>query len=193
MPKALTDTQRVILASAAARADHRVLPPPSTLNKNAGAITLCLRAALTSGLLMEVASEPGDVNWGTAQDGAPTTLVITELGLTSIGLAGGDQGEASPPSSAPATAAPRIGSKLAVLIDRLSTEDGATIDELMLATGWQKHSIRGAMSGALKAKRKLEVTSEVVDGKGRVYRIRAAGAAREPGVDLNETSVADGQ
>jgi hypothetical protein len=41
----------------------------------------------------------------------------------------------------------------------------------MEATGWQAHSVRGAISGALKKKLKLKVASEVVEGRGRVYRI----------------------
>lgn len=42
--------------------------------------------------------------------------------------------------------------KLDQLIAVLGRDDGATIDELVAATGWQKHSVRGAMSGALKRK-----------------------------------------
>jgi hypothetical protein len=42
------------------------------------------------------------------------------------------------------------------------------------ATGWQAHSVRGAISGALKKKLGLEVTSEKIDGRGRVYRIAEA-------------------
>ncbi|MDB5540557.1 MAG: hypothetical protein JWQ89_2284 [Devosia sp.] len=43
----------------------------------------------------------------------------------------------------------------------------------MDATGWHAHSVRGAISGNLKKKLKLEVTSEVIEGRGRVYRIVA--------------------
>ena len=45
------------------------------------------------------------------------------------------------------------------------------IDDLIVATGWQAHSIRGAMSGALKKDRGLIVTSEKLDDRGRVYRL----------------------
>ena len=44
--------------------------------------------------------------------------------------------------------------KPATTLDRLLAElgrdGGATIDELATSTGWQKHSVRGAMAGALK-------------------------------------------
>ncbi len=65
----------------------------------------------------------------------------------------------------------RPGTKLASLITLLSRKDGATIADLMKATGWQAHSVRGAISGNLKKKLGLGVTSEKIEGCGRVYRI----------------------
>ena len=56
----------------------------------------------------------------------------------------------------------------------LRAPDGATIEEIMAATGWQSHTVRGAMAGALKKKLGLEVTSEKVKGRGRVYKLPAA-------------------
>ena len=67
---------------------------------------------------------------------------------------------------------PREGTKQATLIAMLRAPDGATIEEIMAATGWQSHTVRGAMAGALKKKLRLEITSEKVDGRGRVYTIR---------------------
>ncbi len=63
------------------------------------------------------------------------------------------------------------GTKQALLIDLLKRKNGATIDELVGATGWQAHSVRGAISGALKKKLGLAVLSEKVEGRGRTYRI----------------------
>ncbi len=65
----------------------------------------------------------------------------------------------------------RPGTKQALLIDLLTRKKGATIEEIVEATGWQPHSVRGAISGALKKKLGLAVTSEKVGGRGRVYRI----------------------
>lgn len=48
---------------------------------------------------------------------------------------------------------------------------GATLAEIFEATGWQSHTVRGAMAGALKKKLGLTVTSEKDDVRGRVYRI----------------------
>jgi hypothetical protein len=41
---------------------------------------------------------------------------------------------------------PRPAGKLGVIIDRLATKRGATADELVTATGWQRHSVLGALS-----------------------------------------------
>ena len=65
----------------------------------------------------------------------------------------------------------RQGTKLARLIDMLRRERGATVAETVAALGWQAHSVRGAISGALKKKRGLTIQSEMHDGRGRIYRI----------------------
>ena len=53
----------------------------------------------------------------------------------------------------------------------LRRPDGATIAELVKAIAWQAHSVRGAMSGALKKKLGLTIETQNVDGRGRFYRI----------------------
>ena len=60
--------------------------------------------------------------------------------------------------------------KLTTLIAMLRREGGATIDEMAEATAWKAPTVRGALSGILKKKLGLEVTSEKVAGRGRVYR-----------------------
>ena len=69
----------------------------------------------------------------------------------------------------------RPGTKLASLITLLSRKEGATIADLMKATNWQAHSVRGAISGNLKKKLGLRVISEKVEGQGRVYRVAQRG------------------
>jgi len=60
--------------------------------------------------------------------------------------------------------------KLAALIAVLTTPQGATIAQMMALTGWQAHSIRGVMSGAIKKQQGLSLASKKV-GDERVYRI----------------------
>jgi hypothetical protein len=47
---------------------------------------------------------------------------------------------------APQPTTPRPRGKLGLIIDRVAAKAGATIDELVAATGWQRHSVRGALS-----------------------------------------------
>ena len=79
---------------------------------------------------------------------------------------------------------PRAGTKQALMIDLLKRPEGATVEQIAEATGWQKHTIRGAISGALKKKLGLTVeatrTREVgpnktgAKGSSTVYRITGA-------------------
>ena len=66
--------------------------------------------------------------------------------------------------------------KIATLISLLRRAKGASIADLMKATGWQAHSVRGAISGSIKKKIGLNVASEKTDGV-RLYRVvdRSAG------------------
>ncbi|OYW56051.1 MAG: hypothetical protein B7Y80_03030 [Hyphomicrobium sp. 32-62-53] len=78
-----------------------------------------------------------------------------------------------PTKRTPALAAPhRSGTKQAQMIELLSRETGATIADLVAATSWLPHTIRGAMAGALKKKLGLTITSEKLEGRGRVYRVQ---------------------
>jgi len=65
----------------------------------------------------------------------------------------------------------RASSKKADILALLQRRGGATLEELMLATGWQAHSIRGFISGAIGKKMGLAVESAKREGGGRVYAI----------------------
>ncbi|MCL3882515.1 DUF3489 domain-containing protein [Marivita sp. GX14005] len=187
----LSDTQAIILSSAAQREDRIALPLPESLR--GGAAAKVVGAMLAKGFLQEVDANTrkGEPMWRESGDGHGVTLAATDAGLAAIGiepedarpaLAGATDAptmESAPdtptePKAAPKTRTPREGTKQATLIAMLSAPDGATIEEIMAATGWQSHTVRGAMAGALKKKLGLEVTSEKVDDRGRVYRLPAA-------------------
>lgn len=70
------------------------------------------------------------------------------------------------PRSAPA---PAVG-KLGRLVELMRRPEGASLQLLCEETGWQPHSVRGALAGSLKRSRGYEISSERIDGK-RVYRI----------------------
>ena len=69
--------------------------------------------------------------------------------------------------------APRT-SKQAQVIAMLRRPEGATIEAIMAATGWQPHTVRGAIAGALKKKLGLAVIAERGANGARVYRIADA-------------------
>ena len=73
--------------------------------------------------------------------------------------------------TANATASPRPGTKAATAIDLLKRRDGASIDDLMEASGWQAHSVRGFLSGTVKKKMGLRLIAVVAPGGARRYRI----------------------
>jgi len=65
----------------------------------------------------------------------------------------------------------REGSKKAIVLELLRRPEGATLADLMSATGWQAHSVRGFLSGALGKKMGLAVESLKSASGSRVYRI----------------------
>lgn len=65
----------------------------------------------------------------------------------------------------------RDGSKKADVLALLRREGGATLQDLMTATGWQAHSVRGFLSGALGKKMGLTIESAKREDGARVYSI----------------------
>jgi DNA-binding MarR family transcriptional regulator len=189
MPK-LTESQLVILSAAAQRDDGAILPLPKTVKLNKGAATLVLKSLLRQGLVAERPAGAEDETWRESDD-KRLTLMIADAGLAAIGVSSKEgPAKGKPSKTVPATkkairtAAPsasektkpdtqeaRAGTKQSKLLELLRRKIGATIDELTAATGWQPHSVRGALSGLIKKKLGLAVTAEVIEGRGRVYRV----------------------
>ena len=78
--------------------------------------------------------------------------------------------EASITSSQIKTDSLKAINKQSQIITLLQSPNGANIEQLMQATGWQAHSIRGFISGTLRKKRGLIVSSEIVGGQ-RSYHL----------------------
>jgi hypothetical protein len=87
------------------------------------------------------------------------------------------------PAPIPATPVPGK-SKKAAVIELLRRPEGATIVEVVAATDWQPHTVRGLFSGTLRKKLGLTLSS-AQEPRGRVYRIigtsGAGGAAEHSG------------
>lgn len=163
MPK-LTETQTLILSRASQQTDRIALPLPDRLR--GGAANKVITPLINKSLLEEVDADirKGEPTWRKTGDGHGTTLVITDAGLAAIGV------EPAPKADQP-TLKLRAGTKKAMLIEMLKAPDGATISEIVTALEWQPHTARGVMSGVLKKRLGLTITSEKAEPRGRVYRI----------------------
>ncbi|PHQ99732.1 MAG: hypothetical protein COB39_01745 [Marinosulfonomonas sp.] len=161
----LTETQTLILSRASQQADRIALPLPDRLR--GGAANKVIVPLIQKGFLDEVEADirKGEPTWRKTGDGHGITLVITGAGLEAIGV--------EPVMSEPeqTTPKPRAGTKQAMLIEMLEAPDGASIAEIAKATKWLPHTIRGAISGALKKRLGLTITSEKIEGRGRTYKI----------------------
>ncbi|HEX5711960.1 MAG TPA: DUF3489 domain-containing protein, partial [Solirubrobacterales bacterium] len=85
--------------------------------------------------------------------------------------------------------APGTRTKQGLMIELLKRPEGATVEQIAAATGWQHHTIRGAISGALRNKLGLTVVTtrirdlgpDTTDAKGStVYRILDPGTSAPP-------------
>ena len=157
LPK-LSPAQSLLLRTAARRAHGRVIPP-DTLRGGA-------RVKVLTSLVQRGWIEPAD-------DGH----VMTDAGYAAIG-----QQRPVPPDDVQPVGtigdlqllegSPiRPGTKLAALVVALRRPQGATSLQLMLATGWQPHTVRGAISGMLRKKLGLNVVLAHNYTGERVYRV----------------------
>jgi hypothetical protein len=77
------------------------------------------------------------------------------------------------PKAAKKATGARDGSKTATILDLLKRKDGVTLKELMKASGWQAHSVRGFLSGTVGKKLGLAVTSTKGEDGERTYSVKA--------------------
>jgi hypothetical protein len=179
-----SDTQSLILSRAATRPGNLALPLPEGLV--GAAAKMVVGKMIARGWLEEVeaSSSRGEPMWRETGDGHGTTLIATEAGLEAIGIeplaasAVANVRKARPkPDQArdddtAKSVAIRAGTKQAQIIAMLQRPEGATIAEMVAATSWQAHTVRGSISGALKKKLGLPITAEKIEGRGTVYKFR---------------------
>ena len=179
----LSDTQAVILSAACARECGLVLPITASLK--GAAVDMVLTSMIKKGLIEAIPAEVGTPVWREDEDGSPLTLVATTAAYMALGIAAdtapeeepaadmADEAESPPTDAHVAKPArkPREGTKQEALIAMLKQPAGASIAEIMEATAWQAHSVRGFIAGALKKKFDLDVTSEKDEIRGRIYKL----------------------
>jgi Protein of unknown function (DUF3489) len=152
------------------------------------------RVVITSEGMAAIGVEADDVEAPTAADTGATSPAADTPAPASEADGAKKRAKSNPAKSNKATTAraggepaakptPRAGTKQARMIEMLKRPEGATVEQIAAATGWQHHTIRGAISGALKKKLGLTVeatpTREVgpnqtgAKGSSTVYRIVA--------------------
>jgi len=167
-------TNQIALLRAAASAEDGAVDAPEDAKM--------ARSLIKRGLLI-----------GLPQAAGPSHLVITEAGRSALAAPvetpapetkveqEAPKGKVEAKKPTPETAAalalvlPTPTGKLGVLVTLLRGEAGATVEAMSAATGWQAHSVRGAIAGALKKRLGFNVVSEKTEA-GRFYRIESEAA-----------------
>lgn len=173
----LTETQTIILSAGAQRPENIALPLPKGL---AGAAAkMAVTKMIERGWLQEVDANlrRNEPLWRETGDGHGTTLVVTDAGLLAIGIepvvvkavvAIREHVAKALPMRPPTQ---RAGTKQAQIIAMLQRPEGATVAQMVEATSWQAHTVRGSISGALRKRLGLPIAAEKVEGRGTVYRL----------------------
>ena len=165
----LSDTQCILLSSASQRDDGSLYPLPSTL-KPGGGTAKAVEALVARGFAEEretsstdaVRRADGDLRYG---------LFMTSAGAAAIGF-GETVGQDAVSAVEVPTPAAKASSKTAMVIGLLARGGGATLPELIDATGWLPHTTRAALTGIRKKGHLVERTKR--DGV-TCYRIAVAG------------------
>lgn len=173
----ITDLQRTVLEAAVAREGGFAWPLPEQLGLKKGSAALVVKALLAKGLVKERRARADEPVWRDDVNDKPITVVIARAGLAAIGASAAMAVPAPGSADASVDAAetdhgrmPNAGSKLAMLVDLLARDGGASVEEMVTVTGWQAHTVRGVMSGALAKKFGMRIVSEKIEGRGRTYK-----------------------
>jgi hypothetical protein len=186
MSAKLTDTQLLMLSAATQRDDRCLV---ASANLKGGTAQKVAAKLIAAGLAKEVGAEAGTPVWRRdEQAGQSYSLKLTAAGANAIAVDDGsapcegteDRGPREQAATtepvitrlARAPTAPRDGTKLAQVIELLQRGHGATIDDLIAATGWLPHTTRAALTGLRK--RGYAVTIDRSDKeRGSIYRINS--------------------
>jgi hypothetical protein len=165
----LTDTQMIVLSSACRNEDGLATRPE---NLKAAAAERLAASLQGKGLVREIRSKPGAPVWRDDGHGKSYSLKILKAGREAVGVQdeveGTDVSAVTQPDAEPQRNATihlgkgeaitaqtdpgiRAGSKRALIITLLQRAEGATLDDLIAATGWLPHTTRAALSGLRKS------------------------------------------
>ena len=165
----LNDTQSILLSTAAQRDDASLYPLSDTQQSGGARITKAIATLLDKGLAEErectttaaVRRTDGDLSFG---------IFATEAGLAAIGLGAAETLAAMEPVAPLPSPAPRV-TKASIVVALLERSDGATLAEMIAATGWLPHTTRAALTGLRKKGHAVERSKR---GNDSCYAIAAA-------------------
>ncbi|MBU0832131.1 MAG: DUF3489 domain-containing protein [Alphaproteobacteria bacterium] len=168
----LSDLQLVLLSAAAQRDDGSLLPPPDHLADQAARIRKTIPPLIKRALVEEAATNDSAKVW--REDGDDRfALVITEAGRACIGV--GSEQDTHNASTGPVTTVPSpAASKSERVLALLRREEGASLYELVSATGWLPHSTRAALTGLRKKGHAIALDKS---GERACYRLIESAAA----------------
>ena len=141
----LTNLQLVLLAGAAGRDKGSLIPLPETCPQDTTGIGKAIASLLRRGLVDEVAVTDREVAWR-GEDQNMVGLFITQAGREAIGVDAQEPVADGPTASSLA----RPTSKIGTVLSLLQRDEGATLDEMVAATGWLPHTTRAALTGLKK-------------------------------------------
>jgi len=176
----LNDLQLVLLSNAASRDNGSLLPLPDSCTQDTDRIRKAVGSLLRRGLVEEIATTDRNLCWR-EEDQDYIGLFITEAGRSAIGVNEAQDDavgaaivtpDTSEQAAATKTASTRAGSKIGSVIALLERKEGATLDEMVAATGWLPHTTRAALTGLRKKGHSIEKTTR---GDVTCYRIAAGG------------------
>jgi DNA-binding transcriptional regulator PaaX len=147
----LNDLQLILLSTASQRDDGSVLPPADSITKDEKRLRAAISQLLRRGLIEEVPIKDRRMAWREEAD-QPLGVAITAAGRATIAPEE-DVDQAAPetePTNKNVSAATRPATKASLVLDLLGRPNGATLAELVDATGWLPHTTRAALTGLRK-------------------------------------------
>jgi hypothetical protein len=152
----LTDIHVLILSAAATRPGGNLLPPPEGLGELSDQLLASYDDLVRYKFAAEIETDVSDQVWR-SDDGKTYGLVLTNKGKAAAA-------EQVPPSG-------KAAKKIDIVLDLLRREQGATLAELVDATGWLPHTTRAALTGLRK---KGHVLDKAIRDGATCYSILAA-------------------
>ena len=158
----LTETQTLLLTTAANRANGNLLPLPETPGKISTGLRRSIATLITRSFVAEIDAAADDDSVWRREGDHVVGLVITDAGRSAIG---------APIPVVPTATASTSTTKIGLVTDLLRRADGATLIELIAATGWLPHTTRAALTGLRKKGHNIDKATR---GGATAYMIAAA-------------------